>query len=84
MEMTRQPGVAQLDITDEGPGVAEEDADRVFEPFFRGSRQPEDAAKGTGIGLSIVQEYIQAHGGRISLIPSARGAHFRIELPYAH
>ncbi|MFA5681237.1 MAG: ATP-binding protein [Hydrogenophaga sp.] len=83
IELTRQPGIAQLDITDEGPGVAGEDAARVFEPFFRGARQPEDAAKGTGIGLSIVQEYIHAHGGRIALLPSPRGAHFRIELPHA-
>jgi two-component system sensor histidine kinase GlrK len=83
IELARQPGIARLDIVDEGPGIAPEDAPRVFEPFFRGTRQPEEAAKGTGIGLSIVQEYIQAHGGRISLLPSARGAHFRIELPYA-
>jgi len=83
LELSRQPGVARLDITDEGPGVAEEDAARVFEPFFRGTRQPADAAKGTGIGLSIVQEYMHAHGGRIALLSSPRGAHFRIELPHA-
>lgn len=83
IQLSRLPGIARLDITDEGPGVAQEDGSRVFEPFFRGMRQPEDAAKGTGIGLSIVQEYIQAHGGRIALLPSPRGAHFRIELPHA-
>lgn len=72
-----------LDIRDEGAGIAPEDRDRVFEPFYRGSRQPIDAPKGSGIGLSIVQEYIQAHGGRMTLQPSERGAHFRIELPHA-
>ena len=72
---------ARIDISDAGPGIAEGDRDRVFEPFFRGERQPEHAVKGTGIGLSIVQEYIAAHGGRITLLPDGPGARFRITLP---
>lgn len=83
IEMGEAAGSVWLDISDEGPGVAEDDRDRIFEPFFRGSRQPADAPKGSGIGLSIVNEYIQAHGGRMTLLPSERGAHFRIELPHA-
>ena len=75
------PGLACIDINDAGPGIAPEDRDRIFEPFYRGDRQPEHAVKGTGIGLSIVQEYIAAHGGHISLLPSGPGARFRIELP---
>ena len=73
-----------IDLQDAGPGVAPGDRERVFEPFYRGERQPEHAVKGTGIGLSIVQEYIAAHGGRIELLPHdphGPGAHFRIELP---
>lgn len=77
----------RIDLRDEGPGVAEADRVRIFEPFFRGERQPEDAIRGSGIGLSIVHEYISAHGGRIDLLPNtssaAPGAHFRIELPHA-
>ncbi|RZL94317.1 MAG: two-component sensor histidine kinase [Variovorax sp.] len=72
---------ARIDIEDAGPGVAEDDRDRIFEPFFRGERQPQHAVKGTGIGLSIVQEYIAAHGGRITLLAGGPGARFRIELP---
>jgi two-component system sensor histidine kinase GlrK len=72
---------ARIDIADAGPGVADGDRDRIFEPFYRGERQPEHALKGTGIGLSIVQEYIAAHGGRIALLPGGPGARFRIELP---
>jgi two-component system sensor histidine kinase GlrK len=75
------PETARIDIGDAGPGVEEGDRDRIFEPFYRGARQPEHAVKGTGIGLSIVQEYIAAHGGRIMLLPSGPGARFRIELP---
>lgn len=72
-----------IDIQDEGPGIAEADRKRVFEPFFRGERQPIDAIRGSGIGLSIVHEYISAHGGRVELMPDGPGAHFRIELPHA-
>ncbi len=75
------PETACIVIADAGPGVAPGDRDRIFEPFFRGERQPEHAVKGTGIGLSIVQEYIAAHGGRVTLLPDGPGARFRIELP---
>jgi two-component system sensor histidine kinase GlrK len=76
-------GRACLDVIDQGPGVAEADRGRVFEPFYRGERQPTDTVRGTGIGLSIVHEYIGAHGGRVQLLPARNGAHFRIELPHA-
>ncbi|PPE70706.1 HAMP domain-containing protein [Caldimonas thermodepolymerans] len=81
--VTRSAGLACIDIVDEGPGVSPADRARVFEPFYRGERQPEGAARGTGVGLSIVQEYVAAHGGRVELLPNAPGAHFRIELPHA-
>ncbi len=80
-EVSSTPETARIDIADAGPGIAERDRDRVFEPFFRGERQPEHALKGTGIGLSIVQEYIAAHGGRVTLLSDGPGARFRIELP---
>ena len=51
-----------IDVNDAGPGIAAGDRDRIFEPFYRGERQPEHTVKGTGIELSIVQEYIAAHG----------------------
>ncbi len=84
VRLSRAAGRARIDIQDEGPGIAGVDRDRVFEPFYRGERQPADAAAGTGIGLSIVNEYIAAHGGRIELLDEhPPGAHFRIELPHA-
>lgn len=81
--VTRLPGRACIDIVDQGPGVAAGDRARVFEPFYRGERQPADAARGSGIGLSIVYEYITAHGGQVELLDEGPGAHFHIELPHA-
>ncbi|MBB3177112.1 two-component system sensor histidine kinase GlrK [Variovorax sp. Sphag1AA] len=81
MTVSGNADTAAIEIGDAGPGIADGDRDRIFEPFYRGERQPQHSVKGTGIGLSIVQEYIAAHGGRISLLPDGPGARFRIELP---
>ncbi|MEO8153733.1 MAG: HAMP domain-containing sensor histidine kinase [Rhizobacter sp.] len=81
--VSRVPGRACIDIVDQGPGVAAADRARVFEPFYRGERQPSDAMRGSGIGLSIVHEFITAHGGQIELLDDGPGAHFHIELPHA-
>ncbi|RYX97124.1 MAG: HAMP domain-containing histidine kinase [Comamonadaceae bacterium] len=83
IRLGRSGSAVCLDIEDDGPGVAPADRERIFEPFYRGERQPADAIRGSGIGLSIVHEYIAAHGGRIELLPDTTGAHFRIELPHA-
>ena len=80
--LSSSPGNVRIDLQDQGPGVAPADRERIFEPFFRGEVQPDDAVRGTGIGLSIVREYIQAHGGRVDLLSDGPGAHFRIELPH--
>ena len=80
--LSQLPGLARIDIHDQGIGVAGQDRERVFEPFYRGERQPEGVPRGSGIGLSIVHEYIAAHGGRITLLPDEPGAHFRIEFPH--
>lgn len=71
-----------VDCIDQGPGVARQDRGRIFDPFYQGSRQPEGARGGSGIGLSIVREMVQAHGGSIALLPDDGGAHFRVELPH--
>jgi two-component system sensor histidine kinase GlrK len=73
----------RIELADQGPGVAEADRQRIFEPFFRGQRQPEDGLPGTGIGLSIVAETVAAHGGQVILAPGERGARFCIMLPHA-
>lgn len=84
LALSEQSGRVHIDIRDQGVGVAPADRARIFEPFYRGERQPEGSVRGSGIGLSIVQEYIAAHGGRIELLPQASGSHFRIEFPHVY
>jgi two-component system sensor histidine kinase GlrK len=79
LTLSQQPERVCIDIEDDGCGVAPADRERIFEPFYRGERQPDGGARGSGIGLSIVQEYIAAHGGRIELLAGQNGSHFRIE-----
>lgn len=81
--LSQLAGWVRVDVVDEGPGVAGADRGHIFEPFYRGARQPDDATRGTGIGLSIVQEYVAAHGGRVRLVEESTHTFFRIELPNA-
>jgi two-component system sensor histidine kinase GlrK len=75
-----------IEVADSGPGVAQEDRERIFEAFYQGRRQPSGSVGGTGIGLSVVSECVAAHGGTIELKPgsSGQGAHFIVRLPWRH
>jgi two-component system sensor histidine kinase GlrK len=71
-----------IDVSDSGPGVHPDDGDRIFEAFYQGRRPQGGPVGGTGIGLSVVAECVQAHGGVVELVPGeATGAHFRVRLP---
>ena len=72
-----------IEFADTGPGIPEDEQPRVFEAFFQGRREQGGQVAGTGIGLSVVMECIQAHEGAIELLNTAEfpGAHFRIEIP---
>jgi len=65
-----------IEVADHGPGVAEEDRERIFEPFFTGKTQ------GTGLGLAVVRRVIEQHGGTIAVLANpGGGALFRAEIP---
>jgi two-component system sensor histidine kinase HydH len=65
-----------LEVADRGPGVAQDDRDKIFEPFFTGKTQ------GTGLGLAIVRRVVELHGGTIAVYPNpGGGAMFRAEIP---
>ena len=78
------PEGAELQVADNGPGLATDDATRVFERFYRADPARSRVGGGTGLGLSIVAAIAAAHGGRASLDTGpGRGATFRVELPRA-
>jgi two-component system sensor histidine kinase GlrK len=72
-----------IEFGDTGPGIPEEERPRIFEAFFQGRREQGGQVGGTGIGLSVVLECIQAHNGSAELIDSDEfsGAHFKIRIP---
>ena len=70
----------ELTIADDGPGVPEDDAERIFERFARHDPDRSRNAGGTGLGLAISREIVTGHGGTIALEPGP-GAQFTIRLP---
>lgn len=65
-----------IEVSDRGPGIPEDQRDKIFEPFFTGKTQ------GTGLGLAVVRRTIELHGGRVEVLEnSGGGARFRAEIP---
>ena len=73
-----------LDVADTGPGINKDERNAIFDAFYSGSAPVAGHLKGTGIGLSVVNEFVQAHGGSIEILDGIfPGAHFRTRLPLA-
>ncbi len=72
-----------LEFADTGPGIPDEESHRVFEAFFQGRQEQGGHVGGTGIGLSVVLECIQAHEGTVEIVDTDEysGAHFRVDIP---
>ncbi len=76
-----EAGELVLEVADSGPGIPPEERRQVFEAFYTG-KAPAGHIKGTGIGLSVVMEFVNAHGGEIEIVDGQwPGAHFRIRMP---
>ncbi len=73
-----------IDFADTGPGIAPSERDKVFDAFYSGHTPQGGPLKGTGIGLSVVREFVEAHGGTVEIVTGQfPGAHLRIRLPAA-
>jgi two-component system OmpR family sensor kinase len=73
---------AVLEVCDEGPGMNQEDARRVFERFYRADSSRTRASGGTGLGLSIVDSLVYAHGGTVRVVTApGQGCRFTVSLP---
>jgi len=69
-----------LSVSDDGPGIPEEDLERVFEPFYS---KKVLGRSGTGLGLSVVWTTVQDHGGYIDIESTGNGTTFKVYLPVA-
>lgn len=74
---------ARIVVSDDGPGVAEPDRQRIFERFARADMSRSRADGASGLGLAIVSEIVAAHHGTVLLEANPGGATFAIELPRA-
>lgn len=74
-----EDGSVQLLVADEGPGIADADADRIFERFYRSEEAR--STSGFGLGLAIAHEIVTAHGGTIAAHNVPNGAEFLVTLP---
>ena len=71
-----------LDVEDDGPGMSADQAQRVFERFYRADAARNRASGGTGLGLAIVAGLVSAHGGTVSVRTApGQGADFQVKLP---
>lgn len=72
----------EVDIADSGPGIAPDEREHVFEAFYQGRAPAKGHVKGSGLGLSIAQEYVRLHKGTIHVVDTQQGAHLRVRLPW--
>ena len=80
VRLSTTAGEHLLDVVDDGPGIDPGLRERVFERFFQADP---DRSAGSGLGLSIVAELIERHGGTIQVMPTDRGCWIRVRLPVA-
>jgi two-component system OmpR family sensor kinase len=84
LRVRSQGGEASLAVEDHGPGLTDEQAAKVFEPFFRLDSSRDRATGGAGLGLPIVSAIAQAHGGRVEVVGTpGGGATFVVRFPRA-
>jgi two-component system sensor histidine kinase GlrK len=83
--MLRDAGaLMELEVEDEGPGIAADERPHVFEPFYRGKHAEATNQDGPGLGLAIVKEYVANHQGKVEVIDARQdqhGARIRVQIP---
>ena len=68
-------------MDDEGPGIPEGQRDRIWESYYRLRRDRDSAVSGSGIGLSVVRDVVERHGGQVWAEDHRHGGRFVVELP---
>lgn len=84
LSIGREQDMALIEVGDSGPGIDPDEKDKIFQPFYQGRAPCLGHVQGTGIGLSIVREYVAALMGEVEVTQSTSGgALFRVRLPLA-
>jgi signal transduction histidine kinase len=80
--LTKNSSAFQLVVSDNGPGIKKEDRKKIFQKFMRIQNEETRSTKGTGLGLFIVSNLVQSHGGKIEVTDnSPSGSIFTVEIP---
>ena len=80
---TQHKTVCKISVIDNGPGIPQEHHRNVFKPFFRLDRSRSLNKSGVGLGLAIVEDIVNSHGGNIQLSKgSLNGLQVKISLPF--
>lgn len=80
VRLVKQGDNAVIEVLDTGPGIAEKDLERVFDPFFRTEATIKSGTRGSGLGLAIVRDYVELHNGTVTAVLSV-GTRIRVILP---
>jgi two-component system OmpR family sensor kinase len=82
VRLRRSHGVAQIAVTDNGPGIPPEHLSQIWQRFYRVDKARSRASGGTGLGLAIVKYVAEAHGGRVGVVSEVgKGTTFTVTLP---
>ncbi|MBR6160088.1 MAG: hypothetical protein IKQ40_07270 [Lachnospiraceae bacterium] len=78
----RQPGKVVVEVSDNGPGISDEEKTHIFEMFYNGKKDISDSRRSMGMGLALCKSIIEAHGGQIRVTSNTPcGASFSFTLP---
>lgn len=80
IQLSANADFVELQVLDNGPGIAEDKQEKIFERYYQGETAADNVWPGTGIGLSLVRELAELHHGRITLDTNTEGASFRLHL----